>query len=178
MLSRAPGRLSALFLSRWLPHAAACYHVSLSAQGIPSLQKPPAAITAAFSVRQELQWGCRGLATGTQPNKRFEIVIEPLLRAYFKHNGHYEVPGDYKVTAKHLAAANLTGSDCKIGFWLSRSLLSIETKRAYDIDARTDRQAALDAIDCDWAGERRFERIVMGSHGGASQVGAGRDAVR
>ena len=144
-----------------LPQAGACYHVSLSVRGRQSLQKPPASITAAFSVRQELQWGCRGLATGKQDIGRFENVIEPLLRAYFTHNGHCEVPEGYKVTAEHLAAANLSSSDCKIGFGLGNSLRQIATKGAHDIDARTDRQAALDAIDCDWAGERRFERIVM-----------------
>ena len=88
-------------------------------------------------------------------------MTEPLLRAYFTHNGHCEVPDGYKVTAEHLAAADLTSSDCKIGFGLGHSLLQIETKRAYDIGSRTDRQAALVAINCDWAGERRFERIVM-----------------
>ena len=154
----APRRLVA---RGWVAHAACCYHVSLSAPGRLSLCKPPEAITAAFSVRQELQWGCRGLATGTQDNTRFENVIVPLLRAYFTHNGHCEVPDGYKVTAEHLAAAGLTSGDCKIGFRLGRSLLNIETRGAYDIDARTDRQAALEAIDCDWAGERRFERIVM-----------------
>merc|ERR1712166_1656835 len=127
-------------------------------RGRESFQKP---ITAAFSVHQELQWGCRGLATGTQPSERFENVIEPLLRAYFTHNGHCEVPNGYKVTAEHLAAADLSSSDCKIGFGPGKSLLQIETRGAHDIEARTDRQALLDAIDCDWAGEQRFERIVM-----------------
>ena len=154
----APRRLVA---RGWVSHAACCYHVSLSAPGRLSLCKPPEAITAAFSVRQELQWGCRGLATGTQDNTRFENVIVPLLRAFFTREGHCEVPNDYKVTAEDLAAAGLTSSDCKIGFRLGRSLLTIETQRTFDIDARPDRQAALDAIDCDWAGEGRFERIVM-----------------
>ena len=130
-------------------------------RGRQSLQKPPAVITAAFPVRQELQWGCRGLATETQPNERIENVTEPLLRAYFTHNGHCEVPDGYKVTAEHLAAADLSSSDCKIGFGLGISLLTIETRGTFDIGARTDRQAALDAIDCDWAGEQRFQRIVM-----------------
>jgi len=145
----------------WLPHVAACYHVSLSVRGRESFQKPPEAITAAFSVRQELQWGCRGLATGTQPSEQFENVIVPLLRVFFTRYGHCEVPDGYKVTAEHLAAAGLSTSDCKIGFGLDKSLLQIETQGAYDIEARTDRQALLDAIDCDWAGEWRFERIVM-----------------
>ena len=116
-----------------LPLAAVCNYVSLSARGRQSLQKPPAEITAAFSVRQELQWGCRGLATGTQPSERFENVIEPLLRAFFTRNGHCEVPNDYKVTAEHLAAADLSSSDCKIGFGLGKSLLDIETRGAHDI---------------------------------------------
>ena len=74
-----------------LPHAA-CYHLSLSVRGRQFSQKPPTAITPAFSVRQELQWGCRGLATGTQPNERFENVIVPLLRAFYELEGHCEVP--------------------------------------------------------------------------------------
>ena len=78
--------------------------------------KPPEAITADFSVRQELQWGCRGLATGTQDIGQFENKIEPLLRAFFTRKGHCEVPNDYKVTAEHLAAASLSSSNCKIGF--------------------------------------------------------------
>merc|ERR1712166_1276108 len=127
-------------------------------RGRESFQKP---ITAAFSVHQELQWGCRGLATGTQDNTRFENVILPLLRAFYELEGHCEVPNNYKVTAEHLAAADLSSSDCKIGFGPGKSLLQIETKGAYDIEARTDRQALLDAIDCDWTGEQRFERIVM-----------------
>merc|ERR1712166_1188151 len=127
-------------------------------RGRESFQKP---ITAAFSVHQELQWGCRGLATGTQDNTRFENVILPLLRVFYELEGHCEVPNNYKVTAEHLAAADLSSSDCKIGFGLGRSLLQIETKGAFDMEARTDRQAALDAINCDWAGERHFERIVM-----------------
>merc|ERR1712166_1631060 len=127
-------------------------------RGRESFQKP---ITAAFSVHQELQWGCRGLATGTQDNTRFENVILPLLRAFCELEGHCEVPNNYKVTAKHLAAADLGSSDCKIGFGLGMSLQQIETRGAFDMEARTDRQAALDAIDCDWAGERRFKRIVM-----------------
>ena len=127
----APGRL--VVARGRLPQAAACYHVGLSARGRQSLQKPPEAITAAFSVRQELQWGCRGLATGTPDIGRFENVIQPLLRAFFAHNGHCEVPEGYKVTAEHLAAANLTSSDCKIGFGLGKSLLNIETRGAHDI---------------------------------------------
>merc|ERR1712166_918292 len=127
-------------------------------RGRESFQKP---ITAAFSVHQELQWGCRGLATGTQDNTRFENVILPLLRAFYELEGHCEVPNNYKVTAEHLAAADLSSSDCKIGFGLGMSLQQIETRGAFDIEARTDRQALLDAIDCDWAGEQRFERIVM-----------------
>ena len=85
----------------------------------------------------------------------------PLLRAFYELEGHCEVPNTYKVTAEHLAAADLSSSDCKIGFGLGMSLQQIETKGSYDIDARTDRQAALDAIGCDWAGEGRFKRIVM-----------------
>ena len=73
------------------------------------------------------------MATGTQDNTRFENVIVPLLRAYFTQNGHCEVPNGYKVTAEHLAAAELSSSDCKIGFGLGKSLLNIETKGAYDI---------------------------------------------
>ena len=161
MLAACLGQTRLLVARGRLPQAAACYHASLSVRGRQSFQKPHEAITAAFSVRQELQWGCRGIATGTQPTERFENVIVPLLRAFFTCEGHCEVPDDYKVTAEHLAAADLSSSDCKIGFRLGRSLLSIETKGAYDIEARTDRQALLDAIDCDWAGERRFERIVM-----------------
>ena len=146
---------------RRLPHAAAFYHVSLSVRGKQSLQKPEP-ITAAFSVRQELQWGCRGIATGTQDNTRFENVIVPLLRAFFAHNGHCEVPQGYKVTAEHLAAAGLSSSDCKIGFGLGKSLLQMETRGAYDIEARTDRQALLDAITSEGLEiENRFERIFM-----------------
>ena len=128
------------------------------------MQKPPEAITAAFSVRQELQWGCRGFATGKQHIGRFENIIVPLLRAFYELEGHCEVPNAYKVTAEHLAAADLSSTDCKVGFGLGISLQQIETKGTHDMEARTDRQAALDAIDCDWAGERRFERIVMALH--------------
>ena len=64
-----------------MPHAAACSYVSLSVPGRQFLQKPPPAITAGFSVRQELQWDSRGLATETQPNTEFEKLIVPLLRA-------------------------------------------------------------------------------------------------
>ena len=77
------------------------------------------------------------------------------------HNGHCEVPNGYKVTAKHLAAANFTSSDCEIRFWLGRSLLAIVTKSTFDIGARTDRQPALEAINCDCTGEWRSERVVM-----------------
>ena len=60
-----------------------------------------------------------------------------------------------------LLRVSAAGSECKIGFWLGRSLQQIETKGAHNIEARTDRQAALDVVDCDWTGERRLERIVM-----------------
>ena len=109
-------------------HAARSY-ISLSAPGRKSLQKLP----EATNFPTLLQWGCRALATGTQDNTRFENVILPLLRAFYELEGHCEVPTDYKVTAEHLAAADLTSSDCKIGFGLGKSLLNIETKGAYDI---------------------------------------------
>ena len=154
----APRRLVARW---WVAHATCCYHFSLSVPGRLSLCKPLEAITAAFSVRQELQWGCRGIATGTQPIGRFANVIVPLLRAFYELEGQCEVLNTYTVTAEHLAAVGLSSNDCKVGFGLGRSLLQIETKGAHDIEARTNRQALLDAIDCDWAGKRRFERIVI-----------------
>ena len=66
-----------------------------------------------------------------------------------------------RATAEHLAAANLTSSGCKIGFGLGNNLQQIATNGAHGMEARTDRQAALDATDCDWDEERSFERIVM-----------------
>ena len=138
----------------------ACFYVSLMARGRQSLCKPPAAITATFSVGQQLQWGCRGFASGKQGNTSFEKVILKLLESYYQREGHCDVPGGYTVTAKDLAAADLTRSDCKIGFRLGRSLQYIQLKGTFDMDTRPDRQAALDAINCDWTGERRFQRII------------------
>ena len=149
-----------------LRRAAACTYRTLSAPGRQLLQllKPPEAISLMWAVRQQLQWGCRGFATGKPENTQFETVIAPLLRAYYNREGHCEVPDGYKVTTEHLAAADLTSSDCRIGFRLGKSLRQIETRGAHDVWARHDRQAALDAIGCDWTGERRFQRIVMALH--------------
>ena len=87
-------------------------------------------------------------------------MLGPLLTTFSELQGHYDVPNGYQVTAELLAAARLSSSDCRIGFRLDLSLLRIQTTGGYDIDARPDRQAVLEAIGCDWTGERQLNLVL------------------